>query len=322
MKPIFLMILATVSVHAAWAADFFDQEFTLQGASHTQILVGTYLPRPTDRATVIYLHGFADRFNNHEELLSQLHEDGHRVIAFDYPGHGGSTGAVWAWSAKSVAGLVKTILNSPQMRSGPLAVDRHLPVILVGWSTGATLALRTAQAWGPLVIPEDMRLAGVVAIAPALMARPFVGDGISRLGVRVRPQDLTPDASAIKYGPRPSTTLAAGRFVATLFGASISAKLNPAPEVPLMVLLADAAHDHFSYPNMAAEWVRTARASQKPVYGFQCHGGHHGLEFEPGEMGDLVVEMISSFARATVEQRTEIFGQVPDLGIHACQAIR
>lgn len=317
LKFVSLIFVSCMSVSSfASQGDFFDEEFTiptLQTALdlvNTNVEVGTFKARPNDVANVIFLPGFADRFNNHEELLTQLHESGMRVISYNYPGHGLSTGVIWFWGIKHVAGIMKDVLNSPQLQSGPYALNRRLPVILVGWSTGGTIAIRTAQAWAPDVLPQDMRLAGVVAITPALLARPLVGDGWSRLGMFVKAEDLTRNPRGMRYPPKPSSTIiGAGGFAASLELASIAAKVSSAPNVPTMLMIADNDQDKFAFANLSANWVKNQPL--KPVYGFQCKGAKHGLEFEPDGVGELTrllttefVARVASAATLPIRQRT------------------
>jgi len=313
MTKVAALIVTAVLSFGASAADFFDREFTLEVTQTpvdlvtTRIRVGSFDARRSDRATVIYLHGFADTYDNHEAMLTSLHRAGMRVISYDYPGHGKSTGALWAWDIKRVAGIVREILNSREFTEGPNAVNRRLPVILAGWSTGATIAIRTAQSWGSDVVPEDMHLAGVIAIAPAMIASPIVGNGWSRLGMWVKPEDLTRNPRAIKYGPRPSTTvLEAGWFVLSLERASIAAKVGDHPQIPTLVLLADNDKDFFSFPGMAKGWIESAGAGN-PVFGYQCPGGYHGLEFEPDGIGALTLRLSTEFAESVVRGTTESF---------------
>ena len=292
-KFIALIMTMTISF-AAQAFDFFDYEFPID-ASGTKIMVGSYAARNSDRATVIYLHGYADTFNNHEELLSQLHDAGARVIAFDYPSHGQSEGGIWAWDIKDVAGIINTVLENPALNNGVLTINRNLPVILVGWSTGATMAIRTAQSWKSTIIPRDMNLAGVVAFAPALPAKALVGDGISRWGIKVKAEDLTQNTRAIKYAPKPESTLASGPFAISLATSSVMAKISSAPEIPTLVFAADHDKDFFALADSSANWVKHSRTT--PTYGFQCKGARHGLEFEPDGVGELTKLLTIEFVQ-------------------------
>ena len=55
-----------------------------------------YFPSKTDKpkANVLYLEGLADSMFNHDKLVNTLSEAGYRIIAFDYPGQGGSEGSM------------------------------------------------------------------------------------------------------------------------------------------------------------------------------------------------------------------------------------
>lgn len=300
MNKLIAVFVGLVLPFSAFANDVFPHEFKLE-LLDTKINVGTYAPRASDTGVVIYLHGYADTFNNHEHLLSQFHGAGMRVLAFDYPTHGKSEGSIWFWSIDQVGSLVRELLNHDTFRKGPLAVNRKLPVILVGWSTGATIALRTAQDWKSLVVPEDMRLAGVIGFAPGLPARAFVGDGFSRLGMKVKAEDLTRSPSALKYAPSPQTTvLGSGLFAGTLKGASEFAYYKGATDVPTLLLIADQEKDFFALADWSAYWVQSAGLN-RPTYGFQCPGAYHGIEFEPDNIGELTQLLAIEFAQRAAQ---------------------
>lgn len=284
----------------AYAADVFPHEFLLE-VQNTQINVGTFAPRPDDTALVIYLHGYADTMNNHEELLTLFHDGGMRVLSFDYPSHGRSEGQIWFWSIEQVASLVKGILDHEQFRSGPLEINRKLPVILVGWSTGATIAIRTAQSWRDQVIPADMRLAGIIGFAPGLPARAFVGDGLSRMGVKVKAEDLTRNPRALKHAPKPETTIfGSGYFAGSLKAASEVAYWKGSTSVPTLLLLADDKYDFFAKASSSAAWVRSAGRSV-PTYGFRFYNSYHGVEFEPDGIGELSQLWALEFAQVLTQ---------------------
>ena len=46
------------------------------------------------KANVLYLEGLADSMFNHDKLINTLSRAGYQVIAFDYPGQGGSEGSM------------------------------------------------------------------------------------------------------------------------------------------------------------------------------------------------------------------------------------
>src|SRR4051812_1989608 len=54
--------------------------------------IGVMEPSGTPKADVLFLHGFADRFDNHLPLFETWRNAGLRVIAFDYPSHGETCG--------------------------------------------------------------------------------------------------------------------------------------------------------------------------------------------------------------------------------------
>ncbi|HWK24928.1 MAG TPA: alpha/beta fold hydrolase [Solirubrobacter sp.] len=100
---------------------------------------------------IVLLHGWGDSADTWRPLLSALGARGRRAIAVDLPGFGRATrlddGAVLPQLDAFAADLVQTWAGRD-------------PVVVAGASLGGCLALRLAEH------PGDLRLAGVVPVAP------------------------------------------------------------------------------------------------------------------------------------------------------------
>lgn len=275
----------------------YDEEFRVN-VSGTEIQVAT-LGSPRAPATLVYLPGFSDTYDNHETLLRGFAAQGYHVIALDYPGHGQSGGNIRWWSLKSLAGLVPAVLADPraQFRNGS-------PIVLAGWSTGGTIAIRTAQAWQTQVIPEGSTLAGIIAFTPALPAR---------IVINVNADDLT-DGS-MKHGPQPNSVPVVGAFATSITVESKLAALESVPSgVPTLVLVAGTDEDRFAFSGSAVRWVKTSATN---VRGFQCPGAKHGLEFEPSQ-GATATSLALRFSSAL---RAGDVSRVDTLSPKACPRI-
>ena len=77
-----------LKIHKQWETDCISVNGIKLRAGH--------FPSKTHppKANVLYLEGLADSMFNHDRLVNTLSEAGYRIIAFDYPGQGGSEGSM------------------------------------------------------------------------------------------------------------------------------------------------------------------------------------------------------------------------------------
>lgn len=87
----------------------------------------------TGTATVVLLHGLFADLDSWAALALNLSRAGHRVLAFDLPGHGGTE-----VSAATVSELI-------DVTSEAIEITAMGPVVLVGHSFGAAVAARIAE---------------------------------------------------------------------------------------------------------------------------------------------------------------------------------
>jgi alpha-beta hydrolase superfamily lysophospholipase len=96
------------------------------------------------RASLVFLHGVADNRGSASGLVERFVGEGFDVVAYDSRAHGDSTGEVCTygyWEKKDLEKVLDTL--------------RPGPVVLLGTSLGAAVALQTAA--------EDRRVSAVVA---------------------------------------------------------------------------------------------------------------------------------------------------------------
>lgn len=60
--------------------------------TENQLLSAIYLPNPTAKYTIMYIHGNAEDLGDIQEILKQLQNSGFSVFAYDYRGYGTSQG--------------------------------------------------------------------------------------------------------------------------------------------------------------------------------------------------------------------------------------
>ena len=294
-----VILFSTTLAHAEPWYDFFDSTKVItHGIFSTPIQVGFFRAQGGEKANVVYLHGYADSMDNHKELLESFKASGLRVISFDYPSHGKSGGHISTWDLKEVAEIIPNILSNPLIQNDPdLKIDHSLPLILAGWSTGGTMAIRIAQSWQSSVIPGDMNLAGVIAFAPGLPVNLLVGDA----AIVVKKETLTRQPELMRHDPYPHTTFGSVTFAKSLVFQSVSAKARYMPKnLPTLILVGDNTADQYANSSSAVSWVKS-HGPDYSVYGYQCPSAYHALEFEPGGIGSTTIHLATQFA-STIAQ--------------------
>jgi pimeloyl-ACP methyl ester carboxylesterase len=244
-------------------------------------------------ATIIFFHGFADSIQNHSHLIAALSKNGYRVIGFDYPEHGpkgsvSDSSSANSWTMKSIAKVVSFMTEAQNIEDKSVApLDSSKPVVLMGWSTGGTLALRIAQSSEFLQATGLAKINAVVAITPGIpvSATPFN---------TVVNDDLTDCAGGL-LDPNPTQPWQTGLFSGSLLKESIALKNATAGKIPTLVFTSNPAKDKFVDVVSSVEWVKKNKS--QGVFGIQCDG-KHGLEFEGDKLGANIrltaVQFISS----------------------------
>lgn len=251
--------------------------------------------RPDHIANVVFLHGFADTAKNHRHLFRALKEKGFRVFSFDYPEHGGSRNvSLNLWSMDHVAGVIPSLLGAPGMKT-----KTDIPLILMGWSTGGTLALRIAQTSRATLGSFADQLKGVAAIAPGV---PVNSGFRAAKGIVVTNEKLT-NCPAGMQPPTPKSPLFGGLFTLSLIKASQELARNPMPaDVRTLVFFAKD-DDEFVNTKEGRAWATSKPQPEGKFHAYHCEEGHHGLEFDYGT-GDEVREHLVNFALAVKADKT------------------
>jgi dienelactone hydrolase len=151
-------------------------------------ITGTYYPvDPSPAPAVILVHGLAKSREDWEGIAPVLQRNGIAAVTFDLRGHGGSTRRLTAdgpqlvdyrnFRPRDFHDMLLDLNAVYDWLADQPGIDRHRIGIL-GANLGANLALRYAA------VNED--IAAVLLFSPAL-----------------KPQDVKPDNSILKLGPRP-----------------------------------------------------------------------------------------------------------------------
>lgn len=244
-----------------------------------------YLPPSKIRGDVIYLHGFGDRFDNHKPLFDSWVCAGLRVISFDLPGHGESSGegnSLDRFRFDDLAYIVRAV--ELKFRDEP-----HRPLFLAGWSLGGLVAIRMLQQ--DLFAPER-RPSGVVLMAPAVAPKILVGEW----GIVTR-DSLTSNSTPPTAGEiKPQSPFHVPFFAARLQWNAAQSWLENYPAIPTLLLTADADRDAYVRTPDVLLWAE----NQNEVHGAaitvqEFPGAWHELDNEPGEIGSRVRARAAEF---------------------------
>ena len=269
-----LLFLIFLSHCESAKAEFFE----VKTVSHTSRLhIGLFEPGTNPvRGTVLFLHGHADRFQNHRPLLSRLAALGFRVVAFDLPGHGESSGALDGYAMSELEEMV-TVLRARY-------ADQKRPFVLAGWSWGALLAISWLQKH------SNEGVSGAILLAPAL--KPFLltgGDGI------IRSQTLTQNPETEnRSAPSFLTPLETPIFALRLLAYAWRVRLTDYPSrLRTLVFVSDPTQDLYVDENAVASYFSSKSLVEiSPLY-----GSYHAVDFEPEPIRNLVFTRIEAFLK-------------------------
>ncbi len=237
------------------------------------------------QADIVFMHGHADRLDNHGVLFSRWRDAGFRVISFDLPSHGESNILpIDLYTLADFAGLVRLV-------EAATLDDPERPLFLAGWSFGGLITARIAQE--PALVSGLSRTPdAILLLAPAVAPYPFAGgDGISRL------ETLTNNPAPLVAGP-PSPAapiqnpIFAGRL---LWEAGQAHNKTFTLNVPVLVLAAGSEEDWYVNADGVIAWAKEQQARGVALQIVQCPYAKHFLENEPYPIGPTVHQLTTSF---------------------------
>src|SRR5262245_55404667 len=128
---------------------------TLEGAGVK--LVGRWFHTEEKRGTVVFLHGLSDNRASGVDIADHFVARGFEVIAYDSRAHGESEGKACTYGFYEKQALER-VLDRVEVK----------PIVVVGFSMGAAVALQAAAA--------DRRIDAVVALSPFSDLRTIVSE--------------------------------------------------------------------------------------------------------------------------------------------------
>ncbi len=247
------------------------------------------------RADILFIHGHADRLDNHGPLFAAWNAAGYRVIAFDLPSHGESNILpIDVYSFDDLFALVRLV-------DAATLEDPQRPLLIAAWSFGGLVATRLAQQ------PEQLAalrrpLRGLILLAPAVAPYLFAGgDGISRL------RTLTHNPHPPVAGPpSPAAPLQNPVFAARLLAEAWLARRAPLPQhLPVLILVAGTNEDWYVNASGVLAWAEQQQRGGVQIHSFQCIQARHALDNEPYPIGPTVRLLATDFvASALGEAKT------------------
>ena len=267
-----------------------------------RIRVGVKSPGGTPKGDILFLHGFADRIDNHQPLFDSWAAAGFRVLAFDFPSHGetcGSNSNIDHFGFTDLADIAKYVESST-------LEDTNRPLLLAGWSTGGLLAVRMLQS---STFPSMSRpIKGAILFAPGVSVYSLVGESGS-----VTQASLTNNPSPPHYGTiTPGSPLHKPLFATKLLtNAQLSWQQQYPEDKRTLVIVADDDQDMYAKSADLRGWVASQRTSTAvKILGVQCAGAKHELDNEPAPIGPQVRKLATAFALTVVDANAPAIGSL------------
>ncbi|HRW08158.1 MAG TPA: alpha/beta fold hydrolase [Caldilineaceae bacterium] len=267
-----------------------------------QMRVGILSPE-APKADILFIHGHADRLDNHGALFTHWRDAGFRVISFDLPSHGKSNILpIDLYTHEELAGLARLV-----DRATIEEMDR--PLFLAAWSFGGLVATRIAQepTWRAGFTRD---IEALLLLTPAVTPYPFAGgDGISRV------ETLTNNPNAVLAAPPSPAAPAqnpifAGRLLYEAWRAHNATLLT---DLPILVLAADPEGDWYVYEEGVIAWAKAQQQADVALQLLQCPQAKHALDNEPYPIGPAVHQLTTSFFEQVLVDGTV---DATDLNLH------
>lgn len=267
----------------------------------TSVHFGIYESDSVTLGDILYFHGFGDRFENHEVLFKEWTSAGFRVVTFDMPSHGETTGSVIGGidfhSFKSLAEIGHVLVNRVR------GADDQRPFFLAGWSLGGLLATRIAQE-------EELRdefplISGLILYAPAVAPQKCVGN----IACQVTNSTLSQNHFLQTREVKPLSPLLHLPFAARLALEAAKSWHPPLPSDLQTIVFTAADYDAYVLTPLVKKWVGTHRSNYvSRITAYQCRRAYHELDNEPNEYGGDFVralsrEFVSTIARGALWQQ-------------------
>lgn len=263
----------------------------IKPAAPGYLRIGVMSPEAEPAADILFVHGHADRLDNHGPLFSAWREAGFRVLSFDLPSHGESNILpIDLYSFEDLVALMR-LLDEATLE------DPDRPLFVAGWSFGGLVVTRMAQQ-PDLFNALSRTPQGLILFAPAVTPYPMAGgDGVARVST------LTNNPHPPVAGP-PSPTMPiqnpifASRLLAEAWQAEQT--LFP-PQLPVLLIAAGETEDWYVNAAGVLAWAHKQAQGGAVIRTFQCPAARHALDNEPYPIGSTVRQLAADFVAAVLQ---------------------
>lgn len=263
----------------------------------SKLRVGVQNPDGLIKGDILYFHGFSDRLDNHGPLFESWTKQGFRVISFDYPSHGETSGtSLNLFTFRRLADLALEVERATRE-------DINRPLILSGWSTGGLLALRIVQGQTFKKFERDLK--GLILFAPGVSVRNFVGSPSLRYPIgEITLESLTHDPKPPHFGnifPKsPGSTLLFSTFLKVN---SILSQYQKLPmDLPILIFVAGTEDDLYANSKTVLNWIEWQKQNGAKIQSIEMPGSRHEIDNETEEFGGPRSRQISAdFAQGLVQ---------------------
>jgi pimeloyl-ACP methyl ester carboxylesterase len=290
-----------------------------------KVRVGVQNPEGVPLGDVIYVHGFADRLDNHGPLFQSWTKAGFRVIAFDLPSHGEDSGSydnLNNFSFQDLAKLIATVEHDTKPTT-------PCPLLLSGWSTGGLIVVRMLQEnW-----TSDLSrpVSGAILFAPGVSVRKFPWTFGNRLG-EVTSSTLTHDPNPPHVGPidpnSPFWSKLAFEFAPRLVGESVLSQNATYPiNIPTLVFSGGDREDMYAKARIVRQWVDDQNSPRKTsgelaIMNISCPHAMHEMDNElPSYGGVEVRNTAAAFAKSVITETIPNLTDGPGTFGSACSRV-
>lgn len=280
-----------------------------QHSGSLNLRIGIQNPVGEPIGDVLYIHGFADRLDNHGPLFSAWTNAGLRVISFDLPSHGENSGTynnINKFTFENLAKLAATVeqLTKPE--------NLNRPLILAGWSTGGLIIVRALQEnW---ITSFSRPIAGVILFTPGIGVRKFPWTFGNKLGM-VTQETLTHDPHPPHVGKiKPSTPFwnsLAFRFAPSLLFNSVKSQSVAYPSsIKTLVFSGGDKEDVYAKSYVIRDWVSDQNSLRQEAGGpsvlsVRCPHAAHEIDNELPQYGGTEVRAAAAEFASMVSQTNQ-----------------
>lgn len=243
-------------------------------------------------ADLLFIHGFADSIGSRSEAFVKYANHGYRIVGFDFPSHGLSSGrGIGTYTTRTLGKLAGRVL-------GESLEDPGRPLVVMAYSYGGELALSMLKRG-----QFGRRPVAMVLLAPAVAVPLLPG----KFGI-VTAETVSSDPRAReKYQPKPISAVLTPVFsrtppISPVFAMSLlwnswqlQSQALP-PDLPIKIILAGEETDLYVNSKAIRAWAEHQRTvSGAQIWTDYFPRARHMIDTEPFGVGERVQDIALDF---------------------------